>query len=353
MTKAKKPSRTKTVVRQDKKRQMLKVAGAIAAILLLLLLVFLVWCQLRPLNTASLSSIYNPYDDYVLADQAAEALVAADKTNRDLNPDCSYRYLKQPARVERVLVIRHGLTNCPRQFDELAKIYHDMGYAVLITRVPEHGMRDRMAPTFSRLTAEDTLRDLNHSIDIAAGLGEDIDIMGLSAGANEAAYVVTERDDIHQAIIIDPIFTPTGVPAPLTRLVTGALLSIPNQFVWWSDKQKNLDGPTSAYFGWQSQPVGQYLRITEALFEKGRNPRSTHVVVITNENDAAVNNDTTDALARQWRNNGVDVSAYRFPKSENLNHDLIDPLQVGANTTLSYPVIIELSTKNYAQHTHH
>ncbi len=333
--------------------RMTKVGGIILAILLAIVVAFLIWCQLRPLNTAALSTTAHPYTTYGTADRAAEALVAADKANTALNPDCGYRYLKQQAKVERVIVIRHGLTNCPRQFDQLAERYHQMGYAVLVTRVPEHGMRDRMAPHFADLTAERTLEDLSHSIDIAEGLGDEVDVMGLSAGGNEVAYIATQRDDIHQAIIIDPIFTPTSVPTSLTRLVAGALLTIPNQFIWWSDKQRNLDGPASAYFGWQTRPVGEYLRITEGLLEKDRLPRSTHAVLITNENDAAVNNDTADLLAQRWRNNDIDVTAYRFPKSEGLVHDLIDPLQVGANTAISYPQIIELSTKNYTSHGHH
>ena len=330
-----------------------KIAGVILAILFAIIILFLMWCQLKPLETTRLTTTPKPYTDYIDANQAAEDLVTADKANTELNPDCGYRYLKQQSKVERVIVLRHGLTNCPRQFDELAERYHSMGYAVLVTRVPEHGMRDRMAPNFSRLTAERTLADLNHSIDIAEGLGDEVDVMGLSAGANEVAYIATQRDDIHQAIIIDPIFTPTSVPTPLTKLVAGALLTVPNQFMWWSDKHKNLDGPTSAYYGWQTHPVGEYLRITEALFEKGRQPRSTHVVLITNENDAAVNNETADLLAQRWRDDEVDVTAYRFPKSDGLVHDLIDPLQVGANVDISYPQIIQLTTKNYTSHGHH
>lgn len=337
-------TRTQTIV-----RVVLYGLASIAVVLILLIL----WFQIRPIHTEKLRLSSSPYTEYAAADRAAEALVQRDRENSSLNPDCGYRYLAQPAKVERVLVIRHGLTNCPRQFDTLAEKFHQMGYAVLITRIPEHGMADRMAPNFSQLTAEETLQDLNSSIDIALGLGDEVDVMGLSAGANEVAYVASERDDLHQAIIVDPIFTPVGVPTALNRLATGALITIPNQFVWWSDKQKNLDGPTSAYYGWQSHPVGQYLRITEALYEPGRYPQSTHVVMITNENDAAVNNEAADRLAQRWRNEKVDVTAYRFPVTEQLNHDLIDPLQVGANIELSYPKIIELSTKNYSAHGHH
>lgn len=352
MVRAKKVSQARhkpqTLVQTVVRIVLFGLAGIVAILILLLL-----WFQLRPLHTEKLRLSSRPYTDYTKADRAAEARVQRDREDASLNPDCGYRYLKQPAKVERVLVIRHGLTNCPRQFDALAEKFHQMGYAVLITRIPEHGMVDRMAPSFSQLTAEGTLQDLNDSIDIALGLGDEIDVMGLSAGANEVAYVASERNDLHQAIIIDPIFTPVGVPTPLNRLVTGALITIPNQFIWWSDKQKNLDGPTSAYYGWQSQPVGQYLRITEALHEPGRYPRPTHAVIITNENDAAVNNEAADLLAQRWRDNNVDVTAYRFPIAEKLNHDLIDPLQVGANIDLSYPKIIELSTKNYTAHGHH
>ncbi|MEI6481586.1 MAG: hypothetical protein WCO19_04775 [Candidatus Saccharibacteria bacterium] len=309
------------------------------------LLISIMYFQFRPLNVGYLQSIKSPIRDFQQADQMARDLVAKDEKNTSLNPDCHYRYLSQPKPVEHVLVIRHGLTNCPRQFDQLADEYYKAGYAVLITRIPYHGLVDRKSPDQSLLTAEMTLSDLNRSIDIAQGLGSHVDVMGLSVGANEVAMVATQRADIDRAIIINPFFGIKGLPAPLTRMATGAALTIPNQFIWWDGKAKELlSGPTSASYGFQTHSIGEYLRITAAIFDKPNNkPLAARPIIITNANDDAVNNKVTDEIIEQWQKTGANLVTYRFPESDKLNHDLIDPLQDDARIDISYPKILELT----------
>jgi len=307
----------------------------------------LIYFQFRPLNLGYLNVPSGPVKDFAEADRRAKLLVAADEKNPDLNPDCHYRYLSQNKPVERVLVIRHGLTNCPRQFDKLADEYYKAGYAVLITRIPKHGLRDRTSLEPAKLSAEETMIDLNRSLDIAQGLGKKVDVMGLSVGGNEVALAAYQRGDIDQAIMINSLFSPKAVPTSLTRMATGGLLTIPNIFIWWDSKAKTeLTGPTSVYYGFFTRPVGEYLRLTAALQDKPRDkPKARKLVMITNDNDGAVNNNVADGFISQWRKTGANVVDYRFPKSDGLNHDLIDPLQPDANTVISYPKILELTTQ--------
>lgn len=286
-----------------------------------------------------------PIHDFASADQAAIALVERDRQDMSLNPDCGFRYLKQPAKTKKVLVIRHGFTNCPRQFDELAQAFYDRGYSVLISRIPGHGLRDRQTDTPSQVTAEQTLVDLSHVIDIAQGLGEQVDIMGLSVGGNEVGMMAQQRSDIHNAVLINPFFGYKFVPASLTRQSAGLLVTIPDMFIWWDPRVKtDLPGPTSAYYGFHTRPLGEYLRMTLAIQNESRTrPGAQHITVIANGNDAGVNNVVTDDIARRWQQSGASIIQYRFPTDQKLNHDMIDPLQPDANTAITYPIILSLT----------
>lgn len=315
--------------------------GTILAIILAILLIG----QLRPLQLDQLEVTPQPITNWDEANTKAQALVEADKNNPELNPDCTTRYLSQGKKTERVLVIRHGLTNCPRQFDDLAREYYDRGYNVLITRIPKHGLKDRKSPVAGTLTAQETLDNFSNAIDIAHGLGDKIDLMGLSVGANEVAEMAVQRNDINQATMINPFFGIKSVPPFLTRSTCGVLLTLPNIFMWWDSQAKeNLAGPTSAYYGFYTHMVGQYLRMTIDLEREKRPLQAKQAIVITNGNDDAVNNRQTEQLVRQWTKSGANIITYQFPQSDSLNHDLIDPLQPDANITISYPKILQLTT---------
>ncbi len=322
-------------------RVLLIIIGVIIGLVLGLLLIG----QLRPLQLNELNVNPAPINDYDEAVRRAQALVEADKANTSLNPDCSSRYLSQGKRTERVLVIRHGLTNCPRQFDALASEYYARGYTVLIARIPQHGYADRKSTQAGTLTAEETLTDFSEWVDIAHGLGEKVDLMGLSVGANEVAVLASQRGDIDQAILMNPFFGIKGVPSFMTRSVTGVSLTLPNMFLWWDRQAKeNLAGPTSAYYGFYTHVIGQYLRMT--AFLKDKPMEAKQLIVITNGNDDAVNNGVTDDFIQQWRELGENVTTYRFPESDKLNHDMIDPMQPDARIDVAYPKILELTTQN-------
>ena len=74
--------------------------------------------------------------------------------------------------------------------------------------------------------------------------------------------------------------------------------------------------------------------------------KAKQLIVITNGNNDAVNNGVTDDFIQQWRELGENVTTYRFPESDKLNHDMIDPMQPDARIDVAYPKILELTTQN-------
>ena len=52
-----------------------------------------------------------------------------------------------------------------------------------------------------------------------------------------------------------------------------------------------------------------------------------------------MDNSAVARLVREWRAHGARVASYEFPARLRLNHDIIDPEQVGGNPTLVYHVL--------------
>jgi hypothetical protein len=63
------------------------------------------------------------------------------------------------------------------------------------------------------------------------------------------------------------------------------------------------------------------------------------VWVVTVGGDLAVHNGSIDALVRRWATRDRSTETYRFPVGLHLNHDVVDPEQVGGNPGVTYPVL--------------
>ena len=67
----------------------------------------------------------------------------------NVNPMCHTRVYTHGRRVENALVLLHGFTNCPQQFDALGRRFFERGWNVVIPRYPRHGYTDRLNDSIS------------------------------------------------------------------------------------------------------------------------------------------------------------------------------------------------------------
>ena len=65
-------------------------------------------------------------------------------------------------------------------------------------------------------------------------------------------------------------------------------------------------------------------------------------MIITVGGDVAVDNGAVARLARRLALARCAPHAYEFPAGLHLNHDIIDPEQIGGNPALVYPVLLDL-----------
>lgn len=106
-----------------------------------------------PWNVYSLSSHPRPAQSYEEAVQRIEIL----KANRltEMHPDCVAQFLTHGQRVDKVIILVHGYTNCPKEFVDLGKQFYDLGYNVLIAPLPHHGLKDRLNDEQGELNANE------------------------------------------------------------------------------------------------------------------------------------------------------------------------------------------------------
>jgi len=297
------------------------------------------------LKTSGLASHPNPVQDYAEAVERIENLKASEP--RAMNPVCRLQFMTHNKKVDRAIILVHGYTNCPQQFHELGQCFHALGYNVLIAPFPYHGLSDRMTNAQAQFSAEKLVCYTDEVVDIGQGLGKKVDIAGISAGGVIAAYAAQCRSDVNLAVMMAPAFGYKQIPAPLTFWVTNLLLILPNSFQWWDRTNRDRTWIDHAYPRFSTHALAQTFRLGHRVLKDARRqaPASSRILMITNANDSAINQDLIMNLQRDWLKHGADLAAYEFPANLKLEHDFIEPENPKTPVQVVYPKLIELMTR--------
>lgn len=280
--------------------------------------------------------------DYSEAIAIAQGLKDLDGPN--VNPLCHTRLYTHGQRVERSLVLLHGFTNCPQQFDALGRQFHEDGWNVLIPRYPRHGYADRLNTAIAELKVEHLLAVASRAAEAGAGLGNRVTVAGLSLGAILAGYLAQTRDGIERAVLIAPMLGLKPIPGPALTAMSVVAKRIPNFYMWWNNDVKDKLGPS---YGYPRLATHAYA----ALFDAGRMlvttarktaPKARSIAVITNAGEPRLDNRFTYRLVDSWRQHGAAVESFEFPASDRLTHDLIDPGNAAQRTDYVYPIVTRL-----------
>lgn len=283
----------------------------------------------------------DPATDYATAIIRLRQLETAD--GPDVNPVCRTRGLLHGQRTDRAIVLIHGISSCPEQFRPLAEQFFARGQNVLLARLPRHGSRDRMTTVLGKLRAEE-LRDYADAIvDVASGLGDEVVVVGLSAGGIVAAWAAQHRPEVRTAVLIAPSLGLGHLGPYLQLLMMSLMLHLPD--VATQRFYRFDDAAPYGYLGFSTRALGEVLRLGLAVVRAatGRPPAAQHVVLITNAADTAVNNQLARQLVGLWQFRGLrHVEQYEFERALHLHHDLIDVNNPRQQVDLVYPVLVDL-----------
>jgi esterase/lipase len=311
-------------------------------LLMLGIVLAIVFTILTPWSISNISSHPRPTHSYAEALQRVEILRAQEPP--DMNPVCQLQLLTHDKKVDRAIILVHGYTNCPQQFRDLGQRFYDLGYNVLIAPLPHHGLADRMTDAHAQLKAEELAAYADETVDIAQGLGEQVIMMGISAGGVTTAWAAQNRSDIDLAVIISPAFGFKQIPTPLTAAMMNIYMFLPDSFVWWDPVLQAKAPPTYTYPRYSKHALVQTLRLGFATqFEAKRlKPGAKKMVVVFNANDNTVNNALTMDVVKRWQAHDANLTMVEFEANLKLGHDLIDPTQPDQRIDIVYPRLIDL-----------
>jgi carboxylesterase len=274
--------------------------------------------------------------------QAAEA--NGDAGCAAIDERCRTLLLTHGAATQHVLLLIHGFTNCPYQFQQLAPILHDQGYNVLAVRLPRHGCADRLTTVLAGLRVAEVINTLTAAVDIAHGLGRKVTVLGFSLGGVLAAWLAQTRPDLHRVILVSPAIGIQALPPDRHRLVAYALAVWPNVFQWWNPEFKDQRvEPHHAYPRFATRALAVLLRLGLAVRDQAARtpPATTQITLITNPSDPIISHHLLAQLIECWKGHGATVTERAFPAEWNLLHDLIDPLQPEQQVARVYPLLLQ------------
>ncbi|MGV9213954.1 alpha/beta hydrolase [Micromonospora sp. RB23] len=281
-----------------------------------LVAVAIVGVYLWPLGLRALRLAPPPPLDFAAATTAAARITAAEAADPQVRPESRSRLLSHGSRTGRAVLLLHGYTLAPEQYDALAEVFFARGYNVWIPRAPRHGTVDRRAHHL--VEAGELTAYAQQAVTIAAGLGDEVGVVGISGGAVLATWLAQVRGDVvRRLLVLSPFFGPRQAPAfavrPLITLYGRRVLR---------------DRVTAR--GYSLAAVTRYLTIVRSL---PRPPRRTGLVsaaVAISPLDTVVHPDAAVRVpGRIARANGIDLRVYALPESLGVRHNTLDLTGLG------------------------
>lgn len=246
--------------------------------------------------------------------------------------------------VVATVVIWHGFTNAPSQFVHVAEALRDLGYRVLLPRMPHHGNSDVLTRELLQLTPAELVAHVDLVLDIAAGFAEPVWVVGLSAGGVLAAWAAATRAEVERVVLVAPLVAPKGFPMPLVRLFVRFPVLVPRFYMWWDPRKKaDIGNSPHAYPGFPVPGVMPFMSLSEAMYDHTVEPghELRRVVLVTNPGDFAIRRDAARAFVTTMFGASADYyGEATVDAGLDWWHDFVDPWTTHAGTTEQVVAIV-------------
>jgi len=230
---------------------------------------------------------------------------------------------------ERSVVLLHGMSASPAQFERVGAELHARGYNVIVPRLPHHGHADPLSPALERLNADDLCDAVTEYVAIARELGDRVTIAGFSLGGLLTAWAA-QRFDVERAVPIAPFFGISWIPNRLMGPVAERLLSVPNRFHWWNPILRERQFlATNGYPRYATHAIAHSYRIARSVLDDARThaPSARHVTIVANSMEVAVNNYAIRRLYESWRRMSPQSIELSVLTGLPLSHDIVSPMR--------------------------
>jgi pimeloyl-ACP methyl ester carboxylesterase len=221
------------------------------------------------------------------------------------------------------VVLMHGLTMTPDQFAWVGGVIRDAGFRVLLPRMPDHGRTDGSSASLAEVRAEDLTDWADSAIDIAAGFGGPVWVLGLSAGGLMAAWCARVRPEVTRVAAIAPFTAPAGYPWAVVRMAARLEGLLPKTMHYWTETVTSPYG----YTGFPIRGASAYMRVSEALYDSrlAAQPNLEQAVLVLNDGDDQVSDPRARELFRRcFYDTAGGYEEMTLPASLGWEHDFID-----------------------------
>mgnify|MGYP001817760432 CR=1 FL=1 len=183
------------------------------------------------------------------------------------------------------------------------------------------------------LSALELRDDADDSIDVAAGLGDEVRVLGLSMGGVLAMWTAQFRDDVQRVVAVAPAISIPGLP----HFVTTAFVNLGNRLPNFS-----LPGSSKLDHASGNRP-GRCQRCScSPVRTRTNSPAAAdEVVVVLNPDDEQVDVGEVRQLVERWEDADGMVEIVDLP-AVGLPHDVIDEDQPDGDVDLVYPLLVDL-----------
>ncbi len=285
------------------------------------------------------------YDEAV---RAIRALIARDAADPTILPAALPRLYVHDKPVAQAVLLFHGFTNCPQQFDELARRFHARGCNVYVPRIPQHGLKDRLTRALAAVTVDDYADFATESYALARPLGNTISALGLSLGGTLVMWLA-QTQPLDLAIPFAPFLMPYPFPPAIGQVAMRFLATLPSMYFWWDFHVKEKCEPHYAYPGYPTHSLARLVFLGNLIFDEAEKakPRARRCVVVLTDRDNAIDNGVALQLKDLWNRHGA---GYRDVMLTGLGarHDVIDPTTFPLGRTAVYPKLEELVLEQHA-----
>lgn len=272
---------------------------------------------------------------------AIRAAIARDAADERLAPTGLPRLYEHGGAIDKAVVLFHGFTNAPEQFDEFARALHARGANVYVPRIPRHGFSDRLTRDLGDLTVAEVQACATDAYAAARGLGRTVGALGLSLGASMALWL-GQTQPLERAIAVAPFFMPMLIPRGPGLLMMHLIAALPDAYVWWDPRVRAECKPDYAYPGFPTRALATMVFAGDACFALAKTAAPARCILVTNDREAAVNNGVARALFGRMRRAGSAVDGVVLSGLGERRHDIIDPTTFPAARTLVYPKLAAL-----------
>ncbi|HLX25701.1 MAG TPA: alpha/beta fold hydrolase [Candidatus Cybelea sp.] len=245
-------------------------------------------------------------------------------------------------RRPRAVVLLHGMSSSPPQFERFARDLYERGHNVLVPRLPRHGHANRLSTALEHLRPDDLYRAGTDYVETARELGERVTIAGFSLGGLLAAWIA-QHYEVDRCVAIAPFFGVSWLPGFLMSGVAELALRIPNQFHWWNPILREQQYPEHGYPRYSTHAVARAFRVARDLLADASigAAHANRLVLVTNARESTVNNRAIRRLYAHWRAFSPDRTELLVLEGMPPSHDVIEPLRRTDLAERAYPFLLK------------